>query len=1243
MTDSGKRLREAARRLGSHQTSRILVAAVAQGVGAALFVLALFVALDRILPLPAVVRFLAFGVAIALPIARVGGAVFHRLPALRDLEEAARRTESEAGDLRQRLVPALQVLRVRDENRTGYSSDLVDAFVDDTVRRVDRVQPGALPYNVSVRRSLGIVGAGAAFAVVVAVVLGLGATGNGLLRLAFAVGELGPRPPAEFHVTPGDVSIPRGDDVTLSVLVENASMRDGRADGRLLWRADEESPWSEIDLTGREADGTVEAPRGETPGELAEFRYRFSDVRESFRYRFAHGGALSAVHGVEAVPHPSLTIDEVRYDYPEYTGLADRVATDGAGDLAAVKGTTARLTIRSTNEPAHASIILESGSEIPLTVEEGRLLTGDLVIADEDAYHLHIEDSLGLTNQNPLNYRVRALSDEAPFIRMLEPAEDRDLDEGMRVTLRFSAVDDYGLGPVRLVFELGRKEGDTQSRVIHRPAERRTELNERWDWDLADLGLMPGDTVTYHLEVKDNNAVDGPSTARTREYLLRFPTLGEIFAQIDEKEEASIEDLEDILSEAKRVEEKVEELSREILKKGESSWENRKEVERALETQEKLSDQLQELQEEISSNMDRLNESEFATLEAMQKMEQIQKLLDEVATEEMKEALDKLREAMEEMNARRFQMNQEEMSEQLERILENLKQFRLEEKMKAAVRELEELAARQERVNEELDQLAQKDEGDPKDAEAEENAEEGADEEGAQEEGAQEEGAEGEGTENEGQEGEELAQADEAEKSESQDAESSESESSDSESQDGESDEGENSESGDPSEEERADASEKGAEESGEPDPEELERLAREEEALAEEARRMEETMKELAEMVQELRDSADQKSMQEMSEQMESQDIPSTMDEMAENMQKQDVPNAQEKGEKALTQLQDMLSNLSQSQMQMQQRMMAINQAAINRAVRDLLSLSSDEELLALHLETIPRNSTSATRSFADEQYLLIQGAERVEKNLQEVAKDTPLMDSAVGQELDSSLDAMRDAAYGLENGAVHLAQDDGTQAVESMNAVVIELLQAAQAMSSCSTGMPMSSLMQQLQDLAGDQQKLNQMLRQMMKEGGKNMDERLKASVRSHAQEQQRIREQLSQLLEEIGEGQGFLGRLDDVERKLDEAAEKMAQGEFDEGMLREQEWALTRLLDAQRSIRERDFGKERRSNTAEELAELLPPSELPPGLDEERRDLREDLLKALDRRYPPKYEELIRRYFRSLTDEAPVPDLP
>jgi hypothetical protein len=260
----------------------------------------------------------------------------------------------------------------------------------------------------------------------------------------------------------------------------------------------------------------------------------------------------------------------------------------------------------------------------------------------------------------------------------------------------------------------------------------------------------------------------------------------------------------------------------------------------------------------------------------------------------------------------------------------------------------------------------------------------------------------------------------------------------------------------------------------------------------------------------------------------------------------------------------------------------------------------------------------------------------------LQEVAKNTPLMESHVGKKLDEGIDTMKDAAYGLENGAVQVAHEDGKAAVEDLNAVVIALLETAKSMSSCQSGMPGSGMMQQLQDLAGDQDKLNKMLQEILKNGGMPLDRRLQSQLKSLSEEQRRIQQELQKLLEEGG-GDGLLGRLDDVSGKLDEVAKKLARGELDDETLREQSWAVTRLLDAQRSIRERDFGRERRSETGEQFSDLLTPPELAEGLDEEMRNLRQDLLKALERRYPPKYEELIRRYFRSLTDDAPAPDLP
>jgi len=1198
VTDPARRLTAATRRLGAHETSRRLAAAGLAGLGGALVLLGALVVLARFASLDAhasrgllALAAAGFVAAVLLPAVLLFRAWLARRGALGDLEESARRTEAQVPALEDRLVPALQVLRVRDETRTGYSAQLVDATVESVVDEAEAVRPGTLPYNATFRRGARAAAAGATVAAAVAVALGPGNAWLALGEVASAAARIGPRPAPTFAVTPGDLSVPRGAPVRLAADVRNAVVSGGGVRGVLERRSGEGEVWTGIPLAGEpSADGDVATAR---------FEHELPAVQESFRYRFRHGGATSEEFGVEAVTAPSLAIEEVRYRYPAYTGLPDRVVQDGSGDLAALRGTRAELVIRSTNEIGAGRLRWGSGEESPLAVEEGRRLRAVLEIRVEDTYVLTVRDALGLENPNPLEYRVRALPDEAPFIRLLEPGEDRDLDESMRETLRFSALDDYGLGPVELVWEVSRRTGDRQRVTIATPEGIRTELDARWTWDLAGLDLLPGDSVVYHLEVRDNNTLDGPSRSRTRDYVLRFPTLGEVFAEIDEEQGSSVDELTDVVDEARRIEAKVEEVSREMLKQGETSWENRQEIERALQAQEQLAERLRETREQIETNLQQLSESEFATLEALQKMERIRELMDEVTSREMKETLDKLRDALQERNPweqqqdlAEFQQSQEELMRQLDRVLENLEQFRLDERMKAAVRRLEELAARQERVNDELGMRPE---------------------------------APGE-----------KAPPDEASERTDDAAKTDETVAEDGSAPESEAGEPDRTPPGDEASEPKKEAPDK-------PSPSELEQLAREEKSLAEETRALEKELEDLAKMVEKLRQQRDAQEMSDLSQQMSDARIPQTMDDMAGEMQQGRPEEAGEQGEKALTELRELLTQLDSAQQGMAMRMIQISQAAINRAVRDLLALSGDQEALAGELATIPRNAASSTRSFADEQQLLIRGAERVRDMLHEVAKDTPLMESSVGRSLDTGLSSMRDAALGLETGAVHLATDEGADAVEEMNAVVIDLLRASESMSSCPSGMPMSSLMQQLRELSGDQQKLNEALQRLREQGGSPLDRRLEGQLKRMGEEQQRIREQLQQLLEEMGSGQGLLGRLDDVSRKLDDVAKKLSEGKLDDETLREQEWALTRLLDSQRSMRERDLGRERVSETGDPLAEPAPPSSLPEGTEDVDRDLREDLLKALERRYPPKYEDLIRRYFRELSREVPPPDLP
>jgi hypothetical protein len=109
-------------------------------------------------------------------------------------------------------------------------------------------------------------------------------------------------------------------------------------------------------------------------------------------------------------------------------------------------------------------------------------------------------------------------------------------------------------------------------------------------------------------------------------------------------------------------------------------------------------------------------------------------------------------------------------------------------------------------------------------------------------------------------------------------------------------------------------------------------------------------------------------------------------------------------------------------------------------------------------------------------------------------------------------------------------------------------------------------------------------------------------------------------------------MLGDLNRIAQDMREVQTDLAQGNVNPETVRKQERILSRLLDSQRSARERDFEKERKSKSGVDVARSGP-REFGPGTQEGRDRLRQDLMKAMEEGYARDYQELIRRYFEAL----------
>ncbi|MBZ4335479.1 DUF4175 family protein [Corallococcus sp. AS-1-12] len=214
---------------------------------------------------------------------------------------------------------------------------------------------------------------------------------------------------------------------------------------------------------------------------------------------------------------------ELTYRYPAYTGLAPRTVPGTNGEVSAPAGTEVALKTRS-DRPVERAEVVVNGQTLPLTVTGGRELTGSFVAKQGGHYHFVFYGArakpLAVGPDIPLNVEA----DKAPQVTLLIPSTEIEVDPGQKVTLKYEATDDYGLSGLALVY---RMPGAKQETRVNLPREDSRRSRGTFNWDLGPLKPAPGDRITYYVEAKDNDAVEGPKKGVSRTQTLRVYSAAE--------------------------------------------------------------------------------------------------------------------------------------------------------------------------------------------------------------------------------------------------------------------------------------------------------------------------------------------------------------------------------------------------------------------------------------------------------------------------------------------------------------------------------------------------------------------------------------------------------------------------------------------------------------------------------------------------------------------------------------------
>ena len=441
-----------------------------------------------------------------------------------------------------------------------------------------------------------------------------------------------------------------------------------------------------------------------------------------------------------------------------------------------------------------------------------------------------------------------------------------------------------------------------------------------------------------------------------------------------------------------------------------------------------------------------------------------------------------------------------------------------------------------------------------------------------------------------------------------------------------------------------APSDERGGEEAAPPTP----NTPAERQKLAEEQRRAAEDAEALQEQLEDLRESLDDvpraptEAVDEMMEQMRRDGgLPQQMEQNAQELEQNRLQKAKEGQQDMAEQLRRMAQQMRQQSGQMQGQQAQVDQAAVRRALEDVLTLSREQERLANETDRIPTRNPALV-PVARRQGELRDGLNAVTDTLRRVARSVPQL----GPEVDERAgNARREMAAALSELAERQSRPAAAHQRASMShlnelaLLLSDLLDQLQNQSQQQgSGGGGGGAPQQMQQLGRQQQQLNERIQQMLNESaGERLSPGEGQRMRQMAEQQEALRRQLQRMIEGGGDDLGPTQRsgLQRVEEQMREAAESLRRGRPDRRIAPRQQQILERLLEAEESVNERGREEQRQDQTGREHAD--PERAAPPRTERPADRVRRDLIRALESGYAADYQDLIKRYFERLQERT------
>ena len=423
---------------------------------------------------------------------------------------------------------------------------------------------------------------------------------------------------------------------------------------------------------------------------------------------------------------------------------------------------------------------------------------------------------------------------------------------------------------------------------------------------------------------------------------------------------------------------------------------------------------------------------------------------------------------------------------------------------------------------------------------------------------------------------------------------------------------------------EKADKKDNPGNENQEDKGEKSEELAGEQEELQKEFEELDKSLEEIEKLGEEL---DKEKSTP---EEEDKQEVRESQQNSKEELQKNNTKGSKQQQKKSIGKMKEMKQKMESMQGSMEMEIDMQNLESLRQILHGLIKLSFDQELIMKDFGNVQQTDPKYI-ALSQNQLKLKDDAKILEDSLLALAKKDAFMGSIVTKEvgelndhIDKSVDNIKERRKGNASSEMQFSLTSINNLAlmlnDHYNMMMNMMANAMPGKGKKKNGKPQPSLSKM-------QQQLNNQMEEIRK--GSNSGRQLSEDMARMAAEQERIRRALQEMQENLKENGGQVPG-GDLPGKMEQTEFDLVNKQLTEQTIKRQKEILTRLLDAEKSMREQDLDEERKGEAAKDYGKETP-REFEEYLKLKAKEL--ELLKTVPAKLFPYYRKEVNEYFKRI----------